>query len=82
LIIQASFGFAGIILVEASLSFLGLGPQHAYSWGALLNQGTTYLWRAAYLAAAPGIAIAAVVLGFNLLGDGLRDLLDPRRVRA
>jgi peptide/nickel transport system permease protein len=80
LIIQASFGFAGIILVESSLSFLGLGPQHAYSWGALLNQGTTYLWRATYLAAAPGIAIAAVVLGFNLVGDALRDWLDPRRV--
>jgi len=82
LIIQASFGFAGIILVEASLSFLGLGPQNAYSWGALLNQGTTYLWRASYLAAVPGVAIAAVVLGFNLLGDGLRDALDPRRVRS
>jgi peptide/nickel transport system permease protein len=82
LIIQASFGFAGIILVEASLSFLGLGPQHAYSWGALLNQGTTYLWRATYLAAAPGVAIAIVVLGFNLLGDGLRDALDPRRTRG
>jgi peptide/nickel transport system permease protein len=82
IIIQASFGFAGVISVEASLSFLGLGPQHAWSWGALLNQGTTYLWRSMYLAAAPGLAIAAVVLGFNLLGDGLRDALDPRRLRS
>jgi peptide/nickel transport system permease protein len=82
LIVQATFGFAGVILVEASLSFLGLGPQHAFAWGALLNQGTSYLWRAAYLAAAPGCAIAGVVLGFNLLGDGLRDALDPRRSRA
>jgi peptide/nickel transport system permease protein len=79
LIIQATFGFAGIILVEASLSFLGLGPQHAYSWGSLLSQGTAYAWRAAYLAAVPGLAIAMVVLGFNLLGDGLRDALDPKR---
>src|SRR5262245_20080614 len=81
IIIQSTFGFAGIILVEASLSFLGLGPQHAYSWGALLNQGTAYLWRAKYLAVFPGFATAAVVLGFNLLCDGLRDAFDPTRPR-
>jgi peptide/nickel transport system permease protein len=81
LIVQATFGFAGVILVEASLSFLGLGRLHSYSWGALLAQGTTYLWRTQHLAAAPGVAIAVVVLGCNLLGDGLRDRLDPRRAR-
>jgi len=82
LVVQATFGFAGVILVEASLSFLGLGRLHAYSWGALLAQGTTYLWRTQHLAMAPGLAIAAVVLGCNLLGDGLRDRLDPRRARS
>jgi peptide/nickel transport system permease protein len=80
LIVQATFGFAGVILVEASLSFLGLGHLHSYSWGSLLSQGTTYLWRTQHLAMAPGIAIAVVVLGCNLVGDGLRDRLDPRRI--
>jgi peptide/nickel transport system permease protein len=82
LVVQATFGFAGVILVEASLSFLGLGRLHSYSWGALLAQGTTYLWRTQHLAMAPGLAIAGVVLGCNLLGDGLRDRLDPRRARS
>ena len=54
LIVQATFGFAGVILVEASLSFLGLGRLHNYTWGALLAQGTTYLWRTQHLAMAPG----------------------------
>ena len=79
LIVQATFGLSGVILVEASLSFLGLGRLHGYSWGALLAQGTTYLWRTSHLALVPGIAIAAVVLGCNLLGDALRDELDPKR---
>ena len=78
LLVQATFGFGGVILVEASLSFLGLGPAVPYTWGSLLAQGTTYLWRSARLAAVPGAAIAIVVLGCNLLGDGLRDRLDPR----
>jgi peptide/nickel transport system permease protein len=78
LIVQATFGLSGVILVEASLSFLGLGRLHAYSWGALLAQGTTYLWRSSHLALVPGLAIAAVVLGCNLLGDALRDRLDPK----
>ncbi len=78
LVVQATFGFGGVILVEASLSFLGLGPAVPYSWGSLLAQGTTYLWRSAHMAAVPGAAIAVVVLGCNLLGDGLRDRLDPR----
>jgi peptide/nickel transport system permease protein len=80
LIVQATFGFAGVILVEASLSFLGVGRLHSYSWGALLSQGTTYLWRTQHLAMVPGIAIAAVVLGCNLVGDALRDRFDPRRL--
>jgi peptide/nickel transport system permease protein len=80
LIVQATFGFAGVILVEASLSFLGLGRLHSYSWGSLLSQGTTYLWRTQHLAMAPGLAIAVVVLGCNLVGDGLRDRFDPRRM--
>jgi peptide/nickel transport system permease protein len=80
LIVQATFGFAGVILVEASLSFLGVGRLHNYSWGALLSQGTTYLWRTQHLAMVPGIAIAAVVLGCNLVGDALRDRFDPRRL--
>ncbi len=78
LIVQATFGFGGVILVEASLSFLGLGPAVPYSWGSLLAQGTSYLWRSSRLAAVPGAAIAVVVLGCNLLGDSLRDRLDPR----
>jgi peptide/nickel transport system permease protein len=78
-LVQMSFAFGGVILVEASLSFLGLGPQVNYTWGALLDQGTTYLWKTQRLALVPGIAIMVVVLGSNLLGDGLRDRLDPRR---
>lgn len=78
LIVQATFGLAGVILVEASLAFLGLGKLHSYSWGALLSQGTTYLAIASHLALAPGLVIAAVVLGCNLLGDALRDRFDPR----
>lgn len=80
-IVQATFGFAGVVLIEASLSFLGLGPPVPYTWGALLAQGTTYFWRTQHLIVIPGGAIALLVLGCNLLGDGLRDYLDPRRVR-
>ena len=81
LVVQATFGFAGVILVEASLAFLGVGRLVPYSWGALLDQGRTYLWRTSHLALLPGLCIAAVVLGCNLLGDGLRDHLDPKRAR-
>jgi peptide/nickel transport system permease protein len=80
LIVTASTAFANVIVVEASLSFLGLGRIRSYSWGALLAQGTTYLWRTQHLALVPGLGIAGVALGCNLLGDGLRDRLDPRRV--
>lgn len=79
IIVQATFGLAGVVLVEASLSFLGLGPPVPYTWGALLAQGTTYFWRTRHLIMAPGLAIALLVLGCNLLGDGLRDYLDPKR---
>jgi len=82
LVVQATFAFAGVILVEASLSFLGIGRLRPYSWGALLAQGTTYVWRTQHLAMVPGLAIALVVLGCNLLGDGLRDRLDPKRART
>jgi peptide/nickel transport system permease protein len=80
-IVQMTFGIGGVILVEASLSFLGLGPQVDYTWGAMLEQGTSFLWREgyAYYALVPGLAIMWVVLGANLLGDGLRDRLDPRQ---
>ncbi len=80
-LVQMSFGFGAVILIEASLSFLGLGPQVDYTWGAMLEQGTTFLWRSgfAHYAIIPGIAVTWVVLGANLLGDGLRDRLDPRQ---
>ena len=68
-----------MILVEATLSFLGLGPQLDYTWGAMLDQGTTFLWQTQRLALVPGVAIMWVVLGANLLGDGLRDRFDPKR---
>jgi len=72
MVVQASFAFAGVVLTEASLSFLGLGPPHHYSWGSLLGQGTSYLWLTQRLAIVAGSAIAVVVLGFNLLGDALQ----------
>ena len=83
-VVQATFGIPGAMLAEASLSFLGLGvPPGTPSWGALVDQGTQYLLVAPHVAMAPGLAIAISVLGFNLLGDGLRDRLDPRAaVRA
>jgi len=78
-IVQATFGVAGVILAEASLSFLGLGPQDVPSWGGMLNEGADYLLFASHLATYPGVAIMITVLGFNFLGDGLRDLMDVRR---
>ncbi len=77
-IVQATFGVAGAILAEASLSFLGLGPQGHPSWGALLDQGAAYFLLTPHLAIFPGLAIMFSVLGINFLGDGLRDMLDPR----
>jgi peptide/nickel transport system permease protein len=79
-IVQATFGVAGAILAEASLSFLGLGPQDQPSWGALLDQGASYFLLTPHLAIFPGLAIMITVLGINFLGDGLRDWLDPREL--
>lgn len=79
-IVQATFGVAGAILAEASLSFLGLGPQDQPSWGALLDQGSSYFLLTPHLAIFPGLAIMVTVLGVNFLGDGLRDWLDPREL--
>ena len=78
IMVMMSLGFGGVILVEASLSFLGLGPQLSYTWGALLEQGTTFLYVTPRLAIVPGLAIMLVVLGSNLFGDGLRDKFDPK----
>ena len=83
LLIQGTIQFAVAILAEAALSYLGLGtqPPHA-SWGRMLNEAQTYMGSAPWLAVFPGLAIAWAVLGFNLLGDGLRDTLDPKMVRV
>ncbi|MEP9383831.1 ABC transporter permease [Nocardioides sp. KR10-350] len=78
-IVQASVGFAIAVLAEAALSFLGFGtPPPTPSWGRMLQESQELLWDAPRLAFVPGVAIALAVLGFNLLGDGLRDYLDPR----
>jgi len=82
LIVQATISFATAILAEAALSYLGLGTQPPQpSWGRMLNEAQTQLFQAPLLAVYPGVAIALSVLGLNLLGDGLRDLLDPRLAR-
>jgi peptide/nickel transport system permease protein len=79
LLVQATLTVATAIIAEASLSFLGLGQQPpAPSWGSMLNIAKNFLEQAPWMAMWPGIAIFLVVLGFNLLGDGLRDALDPR----
>jgi peptide/nickel transport system permease protein len=79
LIVQATIQFAVAILAEAGLSYLGLGVQPPLpSWGRMLNDAQTYMYVQPTLAIFPGLAIAIAVLGLNLLGDGLRDLLDPR----
>jgi peptide/nickel transport system permease protein len=81
LIVQTTLAFAIAILAEAALSYLGLGtPPQNPSWGRMLSEAQSYLSQAPLLALWPGLAIALAVLGFNLLGDGLRDLLDPRLV--
>jgi peptide/nickel transport system permease protein len=79
IIVQATLTVATAIIAEASLSFLGLGQQApAPSWGSMLNTAKNFLSQAPWMAMWPGIAIFLVVIGFNLLGDGLRDALDPR----
>ena len=79
LIVQCSLGIGSAILIEASLSFLGLGVQPpAPSWGAMIGAGRNFLTVAPWLATVPGIAIILAIVGFNLFGDGIRDMLDPR----
>jgi peptide/nickel transport system permease protein len=82
LIVQATIQFALAILAEAALSYLGLGTQPPQpSWGRMLAEAQTLLFQAPLLAVFPGLAIALAVLGLNLLGDGMRDVLDPRLAR-
>jgi peptide/nickel transport system permease protein len=78
-IVQGSFVFAAAVLTEAALSFLGVGvPPYVPSWGNILSEGRLYLQQAPWLVLYPGAAIMTTILGLNLLGDGVRDLLDPR----
>ncbi len=80
LIVQVSLALSWAVLTEGALSFLGLSAQPpAPSWGVMLNEGRQFLEFATHLAIFPGLAIMIAVLGFNLLGDGLRDALDPQR---
>ena len=82
LIVQATISFATAILAEAALSYLGLGTQPPQpSWGRMLNEAQTQMFQAPLLALWPGLAIVLSVLGLNLLGDGLRDLMDPKLAR-
>jgi peptide/nickel transport system permease protein len=79
IIVQAAFIFAAAVLSEAALSFLGVGIKPPTpTWGGMVSQGRTYLTIAPWVIVFPGMAIAMTVLGLNLLGDGLRDYLDPR----
>jgi peptide/nickel transport system permease protein len=82
-LVQAAIGMAGAVLAEATLSFLGLGVQPpTATWGAMLNDARSHLFESPYLVFFPAAAVALCVLAFNLVGDGLRDLLDPRtRIR-
>jgi peptide/nickel transport system permease protein len=80
LIVQATLAIAAAVIAEASLSFLGLGQQPpAPSWGSMLNTAKNYVDHAPWMAIWPGLSIFMLVLSFNLLGDGLRDALDPRQ---
>jgi peptide/nickel transport system permease protein len=78
-IVIASFSVAGVIIAEASLSFLGLGiPPSVPSWGGMLSEGRAYIERAWWLVTFPGLALMFTVLSINVLGDAIRDTLDPR----
>ncbi len=80
ILVIATFGVGSAILLEASLSFLGIGTQPPTpSWGTIISRGRDYIYNAPWLMIYPGIAIFITVLGVNLLGDGLRDFWDPRR---
>ena len=80
----ATLGLGGVILAEASLSFLGLGvTPDVPTWGGMLNrEARTFMTEAWWLAVAPGVALSLVVFSFNILGDALRDLLDPQLRRG
>ena len=79
ILVQAAIGMAGVILAEATLSFLGLGiPAPAPSWGSMLNDARLHIFDSPHLVLFPAFAVAGAVLGFNFLGDALRDQLDPR----
>jgi peptide/nickel transport system permease protein len=81
-VVQAALGMAAAVIGEAALSFLGLGVQPPTpSWGTMLNGGRAHLLDAPHLTLFPGVAIALLVLGFNFVGDGLRDLADPKGTR-
>jgi peptide/nickel transport system permease protein len=83
IIVRITVSFASAVLLESSLSFLGLGvPLPAPSWGSMLSIGRTYMSYAPWYSIAPGLAIMTLVLGVYLLGDGLRDVLDPRRQKS
>jgi peptide/nickel transport system permease protein len=83
LIIQSTVSLSVALLVEASLSYLGLGVQPPWpSWGGMLSSAQDYITVAPWLLAAPGVAITTAIVGFNLLGDGLRDLFDPQVRRS
>ena len=82
-VVQATLGMAGAIIAEAALSFLGLGVQPPTpSWGTMLDAGRSHLFDAPHLTIFPGLAIALLVLGFNFVGDGLRDRVDPKLAKS
>jgi peptide/nickel transport system permease protein len=79
ILVQATLAIAAAVIAEASLSFLGLGQQPpSPSWGSMLNTAKNYIDNAPWMAIWPGVCIFLLVLSFNLLGDGLRDALDPK----
>jgi peptide/nickel transport system permease protein len=83
LVVVATLGIATAIIVGASLSFLGLGAQPPTpEWGAMLSEGRAFIQTAWWMSVFPGLAIMVTVLAINLIGDGLRDMLDPRMVRT
>ncbi|MHA1522871.1 MAG: ABC transporter permease, partial [Alphaproteobacteria bacterium] len=83
IIIRMTLDMAGIILTAAGLGFLGLGAQPPLpEWGAMISSGRKYILDQWWVATMPGLAIFTVSLGFNLLGDGLRDVLDPKRSQS
>ena len=78
-IVQATFTFAFSIMEVAALNFLGVGiPPYVASWGGMMNEGQTYIIRAPWIILFPGLFLATAVLSFNLIGDALRDRLDPK----